>query len=227
VDRTDNAPPARSPGSPDAGARVAVSERGLGDHGDLPEFIERLQRGDARAFDELVRQHQKPIYYTALRYVKNPDDAADVTQKTFVRAYRSLASFRGESALGTWLTRIAINLSLNHLRDHARERPARATDDITELADPALMTQATGASRIIREQQSAALQSAIDSLPERQRLVLSLRVFDELSFREVAELVGSSENAAKVNFHHAVKRLRTLMTQDARPDAAADKERLR
>ncbi len=164
-------------------------------------LVRACQAGERTAFDELVRRYQKQVFYLALRYVKNDADAADVTQRAFVRAYRSVARFRGDAAFRTWLFRIAINLALNHLRDHKREQP-------TELAEDALITTAVGASRVIADEDAARLRQAIDELPPKQRMVLELRIYDELSFREVAELCDCSENAAKVNFHHAVKKLK-------------------
>lgn len=174
-------------------------------------LVERFRDGDRRAFNELVRAYQKPVYYMALRYVKNDADAADVTQKAFVRAYKSIDGFRGESSFKTWILRITINLSLNHIRDNRRERAT----DIDDLRDDALTRQPTGAHRVIRSEESLALRDAIQMLPKKQRMVLELRIYDELPFREVAKLVGCSENAAKVNFHHAVKKLHELVPKRA------------
>ena len=167
-------------------------------------FVERFKAGERRAFDEIVRRYQRPIYYLAMRYLKNDADAADIAQKTFVRAYKAVDSFQGKSAFRTWLYRIAINLSLNHIRDNKRERA-------TDISDDALSQSAVGMRRIVEGERSSALREAIEELPPKQRLVLELRVYDELTFKEVAELASCTENAAKVNFHHAVKRLRSLM----------------
>lgn len=172
------------------------------------ELLDRFRGGEARAFDELVRRYQQQVFYLCLRYVKNDADAKDVSQRAFVRAFQKLESFRGESAFRTWLYRIAINLSLNHLRDNKREQPS-------EIADETLTRSATGPMRIIGDEQSIVLRAAIEELPPKQRLVLELRIFDELPFREVAELAECTENAAKVNFHHAVKKLRALLAAHA------------
>ena len=169
-------------------------------------LVEQFRAGDRRAFDRIVQRYQRPIYYLALRYVKNDADAADITQKTFVRVFKSLARFRGDASFRTWVYRIAINLCLNHIRDHRREH-------VSEIRDDALVTAPQGPSRIIRETESKLLSDAIAELPPKQRMVLALRIYDELSFREVAELANCSENAAKVNFHHAVKRLRAILAK--------------
>lgn len=171
------------------------------------DLLARHRAGDRRAFDALVRKYQRPILHLALRYVKEPDDAKDVAQRAFVRAFTSLDGFRGGSSFRTWLYRIAVNLALNHLRDHRRETP-------TELPDAAMTTDAVGAGRLLSAEQRRRLLAAIAELPPKQRLVLELRVFDELPFREVAEVADCSENAAKVNFHHAVKRLRACLEDE-------------
>jgi RNA polymerase sigma-70 factor (ECF subfamily) len=172
-------------------------------------LVERFCGGDRAAFDEIVRRYQRPIYRLALRYVGNAADAADVTQRTFVRALEAIGRFRGAARFRTWLYRIAINLAINHLRDHRRERPA-------ELPEHALRVDPVGARRMVDGEETATLRAAIARLPPKQRLVIELRVYDELPFREVAELADCSENSAKVNFQHALRRLRELLGEARR-----------
>lgn len=168
------------------------------------ELAEKFRSGDRRAFDALVRRHQKGVWRVVRRYVKRDADAADVTQQVFVRAFKGLANFRGASTVRSWLYRIAINCSLSWIRDHRREEPTQLTEDsLTE------MPVAPG--RIAGDQEGVRLRAAIAQLPPKQRMTLELRVFDELSFREVAELAECSENTAKVNFHYAVKKLRDIL----------------
>jgi RNA polymerase sigma-70 factor, ECF subfamily len=183
---------------------------------DDARLVARFGAGECAAFDLLVRRYQRPVFRLALRYLGSDADAADVTQRTFVRAFEALARFRGDASFRTWLYRIAINQALNHLRDHRREQP-------TELADDALTTGATGPARIIAGERTAQVRQAIAALPPKQRLVLELRVYDDLSFREVAALADCSENAAKVNFHHAVKKLRALLAPEPEPEPEPEK----
>ena len=171
------------------------------------ELAERFQGGERGAFDLLVRRHQKGMWRLVRRYVKSDADAADVTQLAFVRAFRGLAAFRGTASVRSWLYRIAINCALSWLRDHRREQP-------TELAEDALTDANPAPARISAGDDRAWLRAAIAQLPPKQKLVLELRVFDDLSFREVAELAECSENTAKVNFHYAVKRLRDILGAD-------------
>jgi RNA polymerase sigma-70 factor (ECF subfamily) len=146
--------------------------------------------------------------------VKRDADAADVTQLAFVRAFRGFAAFRGTATVRSWLYRIAINCALSWLRDHRREQPAELTDDLT---DPAAMVTNPAPAQLSAGDDRAWLRRAIDQLPPKQKLVLELRVFDDLSFKEVAELAECSENTAKVNFHYAVKRLRDILGADHEP----------
>src|SRR5436305_3218094 len=144
------------------------------------------------------------MWRLARRYVKSDSDAADVTQLAFVRAFRGLATFRGAATVRSWLYRIAINCALSWLRDHRREQPAEIAEDALTEANPA-------PARLSAGEDSVRLRGAIAQLPPKQKLVLELRVFDDLSFKEVAELADCSENTAKVNFHYAVKRLRDIL----------------
>jgi len=171
------------------------------------ELAERFRDGDRAAFDVLVRRHQKGIWRLVRRYVKRDADAADVTQLAFVRAFRGLAAFRGTATVRSWLYRIAINCALSWLRDNRREQPA-------EIADDVLTDVNAAPAQLSADDDRARLRRAIDQLPPKQKLVLELRVFDDLSFREVADLAECSENTAKVNFHYAVKRLRDILGAD-------------
>ncbi|MBA3461011.1 MAG: sigma-70 family RNA polymerase sigma factor [Deltaproteobacteria bacterium] len=168
------------------------------------ELAERFQQGERGAFDQLVKRHQKGVYRIVRRYVRSDADAADVCQQSFVRAFKGLATFRGAASVRSWLYRIGINCALSWLRDHRREQP-------TEIAEDALTDTNPAPANLDDGEQSIRLRAAIAKLPPKQKLVLELRVFDDLSFKEVAELADCSENTAKVNFHYAVKKLRDLL----------------
>jgi RNA polymerase sigma-70 factor (ECF subfamily) len=171
------------------------------------DLVEAFRRGDRTAFETLVRRHQKGVWRVVRRYIKRDADAADVTQQVFVRAFKALGAFRGASSVRSWLYRIAINCSLSWIRDHRRETP-------TEIAEESLTELPTAPARIATSQEGIALRAAIEQLPPKQKLVLELRVFDDLSFKEVAELADCSENTAKVSFHYAVKKLRAILGGD-------------
>jgi len=167
-------------------------------------LVERHRAGERGAFDELVRRHQRALWRVAQRYVKNEADAADVVQQAFVRAFRAVDTFRGAASVRSWLFRITINAALNHVRDHGRERP-------DEIADDALTARPEGSLRLEAAEAHDRLRAAVAALPDKQRAVLELRVFDELSFKDIAVALDTTEGAAKVNFHYAVKRLRQLL----------------
>jgi RNA polymerase sigma-70 factor (ECF subfamily) len=182
------------------------------------ELVERFRSGDRAAFDALVRRHQKGMWHLIRRYVKRDADAADVTQLAFVRAFRGLAAFRGTATVRSWLYRIAINCALSWLRDHRREQSTELTDALTDAStDPAATVTNPAPAQLSANDDRARLRRAIDQLPPKQKLVLELRVFDDLSFKEVAELAECGENTAKVNFHYAVKRLRDILGDDHEP----------
>jgi RNA polymerase sigma-70 factor, ECF subfamily len=169
------------------------------------ELADRFCAGDRAAFDQLVRLHQRGVWHLVRRYVKRDADASDVTQQAFVRAFKGLAAFRGAASVRSWLYRIAINCALSWLRDHRREEP-------TEIAEDSLADGGPAASvGMIKNEDSVRLRAAIEQLPPKQKMVLELRVFDDLPFKEVAELADCTENTAKVNFHYAVKRLRDIL----------------
>jgi RNA polymerase sigma-70 factor (ECF subfamily) len=166
-------------------------------------LLERFRSGDARAFESLVRRHERAIFLLAVRFVSDAEEARDVAQRAFVQAYQQLAAFRGEASFRTWIYRIASNLALDALRKRGRE--ARLAEEASvQPVEPAR-------DRLAQLEEHERLRQAVRLLPPKQRLVVELRVFEELTFREVAEVVGSSEDAAKVNFHHAVRRLRALL----------------
>lgn len=198
-------PAAHAPGALASASASAVAPVTIADPD--RELAERFRDGDRAAFDVLVRRHQKGMWRLIRRYVKRDADAADVTQLAFVRAFRGLAAFRGTATVRSWLYRISINCALSWLRDHRREQASEIPEDALVDTNPA-------PARLSADDQRARLRRAIAQLPPKQKLALELRVFDDLSFKEVADLAECSENTAKVNFHYAVKRLRDILGAD-------------
>ena len=176
--------------------------------GEVPDdaLVQQSRDGDDAAFDVLVRRHHEVVYRLALSMVRESDLAQDVTQDAFLKAYRALAGFRGDAAFRTWLLTIAGNEARGALRKKGRRRetplegvgPVR--DEAQSPEDEAMIaTESQRARRMLRE------------LPEKQRLSVSLRIDEGLSFREIGEAIGSSEGAARVNYFHGIRRLRELM----------------
>ncbi|HKX12637.1 MAG TPA: sigma-70 family RNA polymerase sigma factor [bacterium] len=174
--------------------------------------IEAVLAGSAEAFDRLVRRYQRPIYYLSLRMLRQAEDADEVTQKTFVKAYRALAGFRFESSFKTWLCAIAINLCRTELVKAKRNMEELPLN----LPDPAFEERQVEEERAF---QKAHLEAALADLPPRQKEVVLLRLQQELPFKEIARLLKSTETAVKVNFHHAMKSLRGWIQKKVRNDS--------
>ncbi len=164
------------------------------------ELVERIRSGDGRAREELARRHLPLLARLVKRYVREAD-VDDVAQRSMLRGLEKLDSFRGESAFRSWLHRIAVNVALNHVRAHRKELPA-------ELDEADLITNTLGTARLVAREAKQRLLAAVAELPPKQRRCVELRLFEGLTFAEVGVELGVSEDSAKVNFHHALKRLR-------------------
>jgi RNA polymerase sigma-70 factor (ECF subfamily) len=167
-------------------------------------LVERFRSGDRGAFDELVRRHQAAIRQLVLRYVKNEADAKDVTQAVFVRALDKLATFERRSSFRTWLFRVAINASLDHVRG-GPPAPFESLDDV------AAFTHSLQTSRLVAAEVWRKVGARLDQLGPKQRLVLELRIFHDLPFAEIAVLADCTVESARVNFQHAIRHLRDLL----------------
>ncbi|MFN2308772.1 MAG: RNA polymerase sigma factor RpoE [Gammaproteobacteria bacterium] len=153
-------------------------------------LVERVQQGDKRAFDLLVRKYQHKIVHLVTRYLHDPVEALDVAQETFIKAYRALPSFRGDSAFYTWLYRIAINTAKNYLVAQSRRPP---TDDIEAQAaeqfggETGLKEYATPEHLLMRDEIAQTIADAIGALPEELRTAITLRELEGLSYEEIAQ----------------------------------------
>jgi len=184
---------------------MADHDREPDDH----ELVARFRTGDRAAFDALVRRYQRPIYWLALRYVGNDADAKDVAQRALVQAFVKLGQLRDAGSFRSWVYRMAANLSLNVVRDR---KPQAALGDEAEAA--AAPAREPLVEPLLEEEAQRRLRAAVALLPPQQRLVVELRIYEELPFAEVAEVAECSEDSAKVNFHHAMKRLRAIMNEE-------------
>jgi RNA polymerase sigma-70 factor, ECF subfamily len=182
-----------------------VEEQGAWSSADDSALVEACLAGHRGAFDPIVVRYRRQVYQVCYRFVGNHEDASDLAQEVFVRAYRGLRGFRGNAALGTWLYRIAVNASLNRVsRKAPAVEPIGARDLLEEATEPA-------DAAILREERAEAVRAAIAKLPKKQRVTVILRVYHELSHDEIATIVGSSVGAVKANFFHAMGNLRKLL----------------
>jgi RNA polymerase sigma-70 factor (ECF subfamily) len=185
-------------------------------YADDAELVARLRAGDEGAFEQLVRRTTGSLLATARRFVRSEDDARDVVQSAFVRAFQALPKFRQESRLSTWLHRIVVNESLGRLRRRhdvvelddnllprfvADGHQVQPTTDWSDSAEAALQ----------RSETKAIVQAAIDQLPDSYRTVLMLRDIEEVEAPEAAEMLGITTNLLKVRLHRARQALRTLL----------------
>lgn len=170
-------------------------------------LVERCRAGELTAFEELYRAHSGRLYSVACRMLGNTADAEDLLQEIFLAAHRKLDSFRGDSALGTWLYRLATNQCLDYLRSRAARsnQLTGALDDELGLADPS--SRALGERAVTRMD----LERAVAQLPEGCRAAFVLHDVEGLEHREVAEVLGIAEGTSKSQVHKARLRLRTLL----------------
>jgi RNA polymerase sigma-70 factor (ECF subfamily) len=156
------------------------------------QLVARVQKGDQRAFDMLVLKYQHKIFGLISRYVHDADEVQDVAQEAFIKAYRALPKFRGDSAFYTWLYRIAINTAKNHLVSRSR-RPPGSDVDIEDAeyyeAGGALRDIETPESALFGAELKAVVERAISELPDDLRTALTLREFDGLSYEDIAEVM--------------------------------------
>lgn len=157
------------------------------------QLVERVQAGDMQAFDLLVKKYQSRIIALISRYVADQSDALDVSQETFIKAYKALPTFRGDSAFYTWLYRIATNAAKNYLVAKGRRLPSADVlidDRYAEEIDGALNEIETPENQLSRDEMHATLTRVLAGLSDDLRIALSLREFEGLSYEEIAEVMG-------------------------------------
>ncbi len=172
---------------------------------DETELVGACLSGRPGAFDLIVERNRRSVYQLCYRFVGNHEDASDLTQDVFLRAYRGLRKFRGQSSLSTWLYRIGVNVCLNRVTSKVPpSEPIESRHDVAAREDPV-------PDQMIRNERAASIRAAVARLPEKQRAALILRVYHEMSHQEIAQALGSSVGAAKANVFHALRNLKRLL----------------
>ena len=161
--------------------------------------------GNREAFDVIVERHRRTVYQVCYRFVNNHEDASDLSQEAFLRAWRGLKNFKGRSALSTWLYRIAVNACLNKVSARTPQQEPLALE---QYEDP---QGEPPTDILVRRERAAAVRRAIAGLPARQRATLILRTYHEMSHQEIADVLGSSVGAVKANFFHALGNLKKIL----------------
>ncbi len=189
----------RTDEAPAADARWADADDGT--------LVAACLAGQRGAFDVIVERHRRQVYQLCYRYVGNHEDAADLAQDVFIRAFKGLKGFKGQSTLSTWIYRIGINVCLNRV-SLKTPRPEALGHDPVEREDRAIERADL---MLMREERAAEVRAAIARLPRTQRATLILRVYHDLPHQEIAGILGSSVGAVKANFFHALANLKKLL----------------
>jgi RNA polymerase sigma-70 factor, ECF subfamily len=172
------------------------------------KLIERVRKGEKNLFHDLIRPHERQVYLAAFALLGNAEEAEDAAQETMIKAFRNLATFRGDAKFGTWLVSIALNEARSRLRKSKRVQ-VESLDEVAELREgdftPALLTdwREIPSEALERSELRTMLQSAVRELPAIYREIFTLRDLQELNVEETAELLGVTPNVVKVRLHRA------------------------
>lgn len=174
------------------------------------DLIERLRNpAECReAFAEVISKYSEPLYWQIRRMVQNHDDANDLLQNTFLKAWTSIENFRGDAKLSTWLYKIAINESLTFLERERKHTHLSLDEEESQLINLIEADEYVDGDSIKQE-----LRKAIATLPEKQRLVFNMRYYDEMKYEQMSEILGTSVGALKTSYHLAVKKIEKYFSE--------------
>ncbi len=178
---------------------------------DNPALVERLRNPATvrDAFTEVIAQYSEPLYRQIRRMVQSHDDADDLLQNTFMKAWSNIEHFRGDARLGTWLYKIATNETLSHL-ERERKRRGMSLDE----QEAALINTIEADTDIDGDELARKLRKAITMLPEKQRIVFNMRYYDEMRYDDISEVLGTSVGALKASYHLAVKKIEQFFSEE-------------
>lgn len=189
------------------------------------EVIKTVLSGNTRAFETLVNTYSKTVYNLALRMTGSPEDAADMTQETFIKAFKSLNTFRGDSKFSVWLYRIASNVCLDFLRSKSKKQEVSLTaeeeDEEFDIPDLSSLPE----EKLMRSLTKDAVRRGLEALPEEYRSILILREINGLSYGEIGEVLSLEEGTVKSRIFRARKKLCAFLLKDGNiPDSLASNE---
>jgi RNA polymerase sigma-70 factor (ECF subfamily) len=167
------------------------------------DLVEKIRAGDRKAYSMLVRRHQVGLMRLSMRFVRDIDVAEDVVQESFIKAYERLASFEGRASFKSWLYQIAVNTAKNKLRSRR--------DEIKDIDDVQLGVAAQAETQLIHHAVSELISKFVEALPFKQKTALTLRIYEDLSFKEIADIMDCPYDTAKANYRHALLKLREEM----------------
>lgn len=164
------------------------------------QLIEEVRNGQRASYSELVKRHQRGLLRLSMRFMKDMDIAQDVVQDAFIKAYEKLNLFEGRSSFKSWIYQITVNTARNKLRENRY--------DFTNIDDVHLSVSATAESGLVHAAVSEIIQREVDRLPFKQKTALVLRVYEDMSFAEIAEVMECPYDTAKANYRHALLKLK-------------------
>lgn len=175
------------------------------------KLINEFKNGNEQAFNQLVHLYKEKVYWVVRRMIPDHDDADDITQNVFIKAYQSLHGFKGESSFYTWIYRIAINLSLNEIR----RKKVRKLFSIDESESFELRSgDDHPLEKIERDERTRLIEEAIALLPEKQKKVFVLRYYEELPYEKIAAILKTSVGGLKANYFYAVKKIGAYLKRE-------------
>lgn len=166
------------------------------------QLIEEVRNGQRSSFSELVKRHQRGLLRLSMRFMKDMDVAQDVVQEAFIKAFEKLDLFEGRASFKSWLYQIAVNTARNKLRENRH--------DFTNIEDVNLSIGARAETDLVHAAVSEIIQTEVDRLPFKQKTALVLRVYEDMSFAEIAEVMECPYDTAKANYRHALMKLRDV-----------------
>lgn len=167
------------------------------------ELLDSFKNGNQNAFNLIVRKYQKKVYWVIRKMVLDHDDADDITQEVFLKLYRTLSDFRGESKFFTYVYKIAVNFSLNHINKNKKINMRKSDIDNANIRS----LDKSADEEINSKERTNILEEAIKSLPEQQRAVFNMRYYDNLTYEEISSILNKSTGGMKANYFHAVKKI--------------------
>lgn len=176
-----------------------------------PKLVEQLRQPETcrAAMNEVIRRYAEPLYWQIRRLVENHDDANDVLQNTFIKAWTSIENFRGDAKLSTWLYKIALNESLTFLNKEQKRKGMSLDDEEGGVANTIEADEWVDGDEI-----ALKLRKAIATLPEKQRIVFNMRYYDEMPYDKISEILGTSVGALKASYHLAVQKIEKFFNEN-------------
>ncbi|NVM04557.1 MAG: RNA polymerase sigma factor [Candidatus Helarchaeota archaeon] len=175
------------------------------------EYISRFLSGDSDAFNFLVKRWQAPVYELAYRYIRNEQDAKDICQNTFIKAYKNLKKLRNNESFSVWIHRIAVNLCKDELKKRRHTSFTQISSNNEYVLKDAVNINPEFEENIIKEDIRETIIRVVSSLPNEQKEVLILKEYQGLKFREIAEILKISENTIKSRMYYALKNIKTIL----------------